>query len=290
MSFRTIVIKSRCKLEYSLNQLIYRGEEDLKININEITTLIIQSTQVSITSALLSKLIENKVKVIFCDDVHNPQSELVPYYGNYNVREKILTQFSFEEEICNIMWKEIVFQKILNQKLNLDYIKKEDASLKLNDYLKEIQLGDITNREGHAAKVYFNALFGNDFSRDQDNLINAFLNYGYTILLSTLNREIKILGYLTEIGIHHIGNTNPFNLSCDFIEPLRPLVDYYVISGKLNEDNYKKELINLLNINVEIDEKIMIFDNAIKIYVQSIFQALINKNKNLIKFIKYERI
>lgn len=290
MSFRTIVVKSRCKLEYSLNQLIYRGEEDLKININEITTLIIQSTQVSITSALLSKLIENKVKVIFCDEVHNPQSELVPYYGNFNVREKITAQLNFNENTCNVVWKSIVYQKIYNQKLNLDYANKNDASMKLDTYLQELQDGDITNREGHAAKVYFNALFGNNFSREQDTLINAFLNYGYTILLSTINREIKILGYLTEIGIHHIGNTNPFNLSCDFIEPLRPLVDFYVISGKLTEDNYKKELINLLNINVEIDGKTMILDNAIKAYIQSLFQALINNNCNQIKFIKYERI
>lgn len=290
MSFRTVVIKNRCKLEYSLNQLIYRGENELKININEITSLIIQSSQVAITSALISKLIENKIKVIFCDSYHNPQCELIPYYGNYNVKEKITTQMSITKSCADITWKEIVYQKIFNQLQNLQYKGYELASEKLKVYLNEIEVGDISNREGHAAKVYFNALFGNTFSRDQKNDINAFLDYGYAILLSAINREIKNLGYLTEIGIHHIGNTNPFNLSCDFIEPLRPLVDFYVIAGKLNIDNFKKELVNLLNVNVFIDDKTMILDNAIRVYVQSLFQALIKEDIKEIKFIRYERV
>ena len=49
----------------------------------------------------------------------------------------------------------------------------------LSSYVSEIEVGDTTNREAHAAKVYFNALFGRDFSRSDDHIINAALNYGY---------------------------------------------------------------------------------------------------------------
>ena len=290
MSFRTVVIKNRCKLEYSMNYLVYRGEEEKRINLNEITTLIIQSTQVCITSALLSKLIDSKIKVIFCDTCNNPQSELIPYYGSYNVREKIINQVNISKEAMNTVWKRIVEEKILQQANNLKFMKLDDSYYKLVEYKKEVDLGDNSNREGHAAKVYFNALFGNDFSRDKEININKYLNYGYSIILSAFNREIKNLGYLTEIGIHHIGNLNPFNLSCDFVEPLRPLVDYYVISEKLNEENFKKELINILNIYVNIDDKRMILDNAIKVYIQSLFNALFDCNINKIKFIDYERL
>ena len=31
--------------------------------------------------------------------------------------------------------------------------------------MDEIEIGDKTNREGHAAKVYFNELFGMKFTR-----------------------------------------------------------------------------------------------------------------------------
>jgi len=273
-----------------MNYLVYRGEEEKRINLNEITTLIIQSTQVCITSALLSKLIDSKIKVIFCDTCNNPQSELIPYYGSYNMRERIINQMNISKEIMNIVWKRIVEEKILQQAKNLKYKSLNESYEKLIEYYKEVEEGDVTNREGHAAKVYFNSLFGTDFSRDKEININKYLNYGYSIILSAFNREIKNMGYLTEIGIHHIGNLNPFNLSCDFIEPLRPLVDYYVISDKLTDENFKKELINLLNIYVDIDDKKMILDNAIKLYIQSIFSALLENNVKKIKFIDYERV
>lgn len=73
----------------------------------------------------------------------------------------------------------------------------------LQEYIREIQFGDATNREGHAAKVYFNALFGKEFSRTNDVPINAALNYGYGIILSLANREIVSNGYITQIGLFH---------------------------------------------------------------------------------------
>lgn len=290
MGYRTVVIKSRCKLEYSLNYLVHRADKETRINLDEINSIIIQSTQVSLTSALLSELVNKKIKVIFCDSKSNPQAELVPYYAAYNVKEKIEAQMSISSMTKSDVWKEIIIQKIKQQSLNLKYKELNDSYLKLNNYMAEVVSGDMTNREGHAAKVYFNSLFGKDFSRDKDISINAYLNYGYSIILSAINREVKNLGYLTEIGIHHIGDANPFNLSCDFIEPLRALVDYWVISEKVNEANYKKEMINLLNCQVICDNKKMFLDNAIKSYVLSLFNALFNNDPAKIKFIDYERL
>lgn len=290
MGYRTVVIKNRCKLEYSMNYMIHRAEKETRINLDEINSLIIQSTQVSLTSALLSELIDKKIKVIFCDSKNNPQSELIPYYAAYNVKEKIEAQMAITDSAKNKVWKEIIIQKIRQQALNLEYMDLQKSKNKLEYYILEVEEGDVTNREGHAAKVYFNSLFGKDFSRDKDIITNAYLNYGYSILLSAINREVKNLGYLTEIGIHHIGNSNPFNLSCDFIEPLRGLVDYWVLSEKVNEENYKKEMINLLSYQVLYDGKKIFLDNAIKLYVLSLFNALFNDDPSKIKFIEYERL
>ena len=291
MSYRTVVVKKRCKLEYSMNYLVHRdSEKETKINLDEINTIIIQSTQVSITSALLSELMEKKIKVIFCDKKGNPQSELIPYYAAYNVKEKIETQMKWKDHTKGLVWRAIVIQKIRQQSLNLKYRERYDTFSKLRGYCDEVEIADTSNREGHAAKVYFNSLFGNDFSRDKDCQINAYLDYGYSIILSAINREVKALGYLTELGIHHIGNTNPFNLSCDFMEPLRPLVDYLVISGKVNPDNYKSAMIHMLELQVDNSGKKMFLDNAIKSYVLSLFNALINDDPERIKFIDYERV
>lgn len=289
MSFRTVVIKNRCKLEYSLNQLVYRSPEmEKRICLNEITTLIIQNTGVAITAALLSMLMEKKIKVIFCDAKSNPQGELVTYHSTYNSYEKIKKQVSWREDTKQELWKAITIKKIEGQRNNLRTLKNEICVNKLNQYLNEIEPGDVTNREGHAAKVYFNGCFGSDFSRGENNDVNKYLNYGYSIILSAINREIKAFGYLTELGIHHVGVENPFNLSCDFMEPLRPYIDFIILNGSLNEDNFKTELINSLNAIVKFENNEMILDNAIHLYVQSLLTALNESDVSKVRFISYE--
>lgn len=165
MAFRTIVVKRRCKLEYSLNYLICRGEEEKRVLLDEIEFLIIQNTGVSLTCALLSALIEKKVKVIFCDTQSNPRFELTPYYNHYGSYKKINQQIHFSDKIKDELWTRIVYEKIKNEYRLLVRLNRVNSK-KLEIYLSEIEIGDITNREGHAAKVYFNSLFGNSFSRD----------------------------------------------------------------------------------------------------------------------------
>ena len=158
----------------------------------------------------------------------------------------------------------------------------------LQGYLEEITYGDATNREGHAAKVYFNALFGKDFTRTDDLLINAALNYGYSILLSAFNREIVLNGYLTQLGLFHDNMFNQFNLASDLMEPFRPLVDRMVLQMTLVEFEHlqKMELVNLLNKEVIINDRCEFISNAIKIYCKSVFDALEDGDVSLIRFYK----
>lgn len=288
MAFRTIVIKNRCKLEYSLNYLVCRSDTEKRVVLDEIECLIIQNTNVSITCALLSALSEKKIKVIFCDGKANPQAELTPYFNNYCSYKKIMQQINFDTTFKDILWQNIIYQKIYNEYRLLKSIKNENAD-KLKTYLEEIQIGDITNREGHAAKVYFNSLFGNSFYRDDaHNVINKYLNYGYSIIVSLISREIKVFGYLTEIGIHHKGETNSFNLTYDFFEPLRSYVDSFVVKKLVNEENYKSFFVKILENKVYFDGKIMFLDNAIHSYVQSLFTALVTNDIDKVRFIEYE--
>ena len=288
MAFRTVIIKKRCKLEYSLNYLVCRGEEEKKIYLDEIELLIIQNTSVSITCALISALTEKKIRIIFCDGKANPQSELTPYFNNYCTYKKIMQQINFNNEFKDELWSLIIYHKITNEYRLLKKIKSINAE-KLKEYASEIEKGDITNREGHAAKVYFNSLFGKDFNRNDDgNVINKYLNYGYSIIVSLINREIKMMGYLTELGIHHKGETNSFNLSYDFFEPLRTLVDNCVINDEVNEDNFKSYFVTILPKKVIINGKLTFLDNAIHIYIASLFQALNNNDLESVSFIYYE--
>lgn len=234
---------------------------------------------------MLNELIKNKVKIIFCDEKRNPCSELVPYYGSFDTSSKVRNQIRFNKDIKTEVWTKIVREKICQQKQLLKDLEKEEYLL-LEQYEKNVISGDSTNREGHAAKVYFNSLFGKSFSRKEDNSINAALNYGYSLILSAINREISANGYLTQLGLFHNNVHNPFNLGCDLMEPFRPLVDRAVVDNKFEQfgKEEKQLMLALLSQEVMIKGKKEKLLNAIKIYVKSIFDVLEEQDESLISF------
>ena len=266
MSWRIIVISKRAKLDLQLGYMVVRSEEITKNVLSEISTILIESTAVSLTTSLLAELSKRKIKVIFCDEKRNPSAELISYYGSHDTSNKIRKQIAWKQSTKEAVWTEIVTEKIRKQKEFLEALGKEETEL-LSSYLKEIDWNDVTNREGHAAKVYFNAVFGMDFTRTEDNIINAALNYGYTIILSAFTREIVANGYLTQLGIFHDNMFNQFNLASDFMEPFRVLVDREVFRLNLTkfEHEEKMQLVNILNHEVKIDSKMQYVNNAIKI-------------------------
>ena len=289
MSWRTIVITKRAKLDLQLGFMVVRGEHTTKVALNEIAVVLIESTAVSLTTSLLAELTKRKVKVIFCDEKRNPSSELVSYYGSHDTSNKIRKQIAWRQNTKEAVWTEIVSEKIRKQKELLELLGKEEAEL-LSSYLQQIAWNDETNREGHAAKVYFNALFGIDFTRTEDNLINAALNYGYSIILSSFTREIVANGYITQLGLFHDNMFNQFNLASDLMEPFRPLVDKCVLGMKLEQFEHEEKmwLVDILNQEVQIDGKIQYVSNAIKIYCKSVFDALNEDDSALVRFYKIE--
>ena len=287
MSWRTVVISRRAKLELRLGHLVVRDEMQInKVHLSEISQLIIENTSVSLTVALLAELSERKIKVIFCDDKINHSSELIPYYGSHDTSLKIKQQTMWSENTKTSVWTEIVTEKIRKQAKLLDKLGKSEAEL-LHQYIGQIEFGDATNREGHAAKVYFNSLFGKDFSRTHDCPTNAALNYGYSILLSAFNREVVSNGFITQLGLFHGNRFNQFNLSSDLMEPFLPLVDKTVLEmtlcDELSHDD-KMSLVNILNLEVFIDGKTHYVNNAIRIYTKSILDALCENDISLMRF------
>lgn len=285
MSWRIVEITNRAKLDLKMNYLVVRKEEITRIHLSEISVLIIESTAVSITAALLVELAKRKIKVIFCDEKRNPIFENVSYYGSHDTSLKVKMQMEWSDDMKGFVWTEIVREKIRNQRNLLKEMGKPEEAL-LEQYINELEYRDATNREGHAAKVYFNALFGKDFSRSQTSPINAALDYGYSIILSAFNREITASGYLTQLGLFHDNRFNMFNFGSDLMEPFRPLVDkqVYKMNPEKLEHEEKIEIVNLLNYEVQIDGKRQYLNNAIKVYCKSIFAALNEKDVSLMRF------
>lgn len=289
MSWRTVVITNRCKLDLKLGFMVVRSEDTKRILLDEISVIVIENTGVAITGCLLNELSRRKVKVIFCDEKHNPASELVPLYGAHDSAAKVRAQIEWSKDIKDVVWTAIVSEKIRQQAIHLRVRGHLSEAEMLLGYLSEIEVGDETNREGHAAKVYFNTLFGVTFSRGNNNAINAALNYGYSLILSAVNREVCACGYLTQLGLFHDNMFNNFNLSCDLMEPFRIAVDRFVCQKRfeLFDSSQKHEMLEILNKPVKINTTEQVLTNAIKIYVHSVFDALNHGEATEIRFCEY---
>lgn len=286
MSWRIVVIENQAKLDYKMGYMVVRGLETKRVLLDEIGILLIENPAVSLTGILIGALTEKKIKVIFCNRKRNPVAELMPHHGCHDSAAKIRTQIVWEQNIKDIIWRDIVSEKIRKQSEFLVEIGKIQQAGMLSEYVKQVELADATNREGHAAKVYFNALFGMDFTRSADIPANAALNYGYSLVLSAINREISANGYLTQLGIFHNNMFNHYNLSCDFMEPFRILVDRMVYSMQPTkfEQDEKHFMWTLLDQKVMIDGQNQFVMNAIKIYTKSVLDAINDKDSAEIKF------
>lgn len=255
MSWRTVIVKNRCKLSYKNDyMLIISDGKEKALHISEIGTLIIENTAVNLTAYLLCELSRYKVKIIFCD-----------------------RQSQWSQTTKDKIWQRIVAQKIIKQaQVVYREISNQTSCETLMNFAASVLPGDTTNREAHAAKFYFKELFGPQFSRDSSSDINAALNYGYAILLSAFNREITAAGYSTTMGVNHCNEYNPFNLTCDLMEPFRPVVDreVYKCRSFAFDDFFKSRLIDILNHKVVILGKEQFLSNAINIYVKLFFRAM----------------
>lgn len=276
MSFRTVVIANQAKISYKNRFLVVKKDiEEKYIHLSEIDTIIVDSISVSISSYLLKELTDNKINIIFCDEKHNPYGQIQPFYSRHNSSKKIIEQTKWTLKNKDNLWTLIVKNKIINQAFLLKKIKSKQANLVFS-YVDEVGVGDKSNREGHASKVYFNALFGKKFSRGNNDIINAKLNYGYAILLSTISKEITNNGYLTQLGIHHKNEFNPFNLACDLMEPFRVIIDAFVYYNQEKEldNNLKLDIINIFNNIYTFNSKKYTLKDVIELYVKNTFKVL----------------
>ena len=275
--FRNIVIESPCKLQYKGGYMVVRKEDDtVKIHLSEISTIVLHSNQVFVSAYLLSEIAKSKIAFVVSDEKHNPVGEYLPLYGAHNTSKRIAGQLNWGEPIKKRVWQRIVRDKITHQSDVLVARAREDQGQLLKKEVQEVRSGDTTNREGHAARIYFQALFGPTFSRDAETPLNAALNYGYAILLSAVNREIVARGFLTQVGICHRNEYNQFNLSCDFMEPFRPIIDRIVFDnfeGDFTKD-MKLILVDSLNHSIPYRGGAYRVGSVISLYVADCLKAL----------------
>lgn len=290
MSWRTVIVSSHAKLDLQVGFMQIRGEDGVKrVILDEIDVLLIESTAVALTSALVAELIARRVRIIFCDRCHLPVGEVTPCHGCHDSSRRLKMQLEWRPEVRAEVWQRIVIEKILNQARVLERKGRSQECSNLRLYADAVEPDDPSNREGAAARQYFAALFGSDFTRERPCEVNAALNYGYQILLSVFAQEIAVEGYVTELGIFHDNVYNNYNLASDLIEPFRPLVDVVVSDWFADEkaafDNeLKRKLVGLLHTDVKIDGAMQTVINAAISYTRSVTEVLFSGDVSKLRF------
>lgn len=277
--FRTVLIESPCRLSYKSGYMVVRkDEETAKIHLSEISSVTLHTQQAYVSAYLMSELAKNKISLVISDERHNPVGQYLPLYGAHNTTKRIAEQLAWGEPIKKRVWQKVVREKIRQQASVLADRDLSEAKT-LKGAVDEVRSGDVTNREAHAARIYFQALFGQGFSRDINCAVNDALNYGYSILLSTVNREIVSRGYLTQCGICHRNEYNEFNFACDLMEPFRPVVDRAVddwVAGEF-DSGARRMLADLPNKVVSYRDGAYKLGSVVSLFVQDCLNALNKK-------------
>lgn len=233
MIARTLCFSSKGKLSLRYEQLVWTGSDGVErtVPIEDVGFVILESEQIQITSALLQFLVEKNVAVVVCDASHTPSAQLIPYAAHTTTAEHMEAQLAASEAVCGRLWRQVCRQKILNQAKLMERLKKGDVE-RMRELAESVKNGDPANCEGQAARIYFQALGPEGFTRDREGVWpNAPLNYGYAILRAAVARAIVGSGLACFCGIHHHNRYNAFALADDIMEPYRPFVDQYIFSG-----------------------------------------------------------
>ena len=224
--------------------------EKRTIPIEDIGFVVLEHQQTSITLPLLNALSDNNVAVIICGNDYMPNAMLMNLDSNKTQGESFRAQIEVSEPLKKGLWKQIVEAKIRNQAALLNKLGKDGDKLK--PYYSNVKSGDSDNREGIAAKIYWNELFGDNFIRSREGIEpNSLLNYGYTLLRAAVARALMSSGLLPAFGLFHRNRYNAFPLADDIMEPYRPYVDeivYHMYTNGIDQldKDAKSQLLHIL--------------------------------------------
>ncbi len=287
---RTLYFGNPAYLNTKNEQLIINypnNNETKSVPIEDIGIVLLDNYRLTISSALINKLLNNNVAFISCDQKHLPQGMMLNLSVGHTRQEHFEIQIKTTDAFKGNLWKSVIKQKITNQALLL---KENEFEYKnLLHFAKNVKSGDPMNLEGQAAAYYWKRIFSNDitnFKRGQyENKPNNLLNYGYTILRAITARALVSSGLLPTFGIHHHNKYNAYCLADDIMEPYRPYVDRLVLDliydKSLSEMELTKEIkIELLKIpvlDVFINKKRSPLMVAMQQTTASLYKSMENK-------------
>ncbi len=289
MAFRVVLIESEVTIKVKLNNLIVtKNGEDIWIPLDDISMIVMDNLVSVLSVRLLCQLSDQGIGLMVCNQEHLPTGFYSAYDNHSRASKVIGYQIEKDRAYYDRLWRNIIKAKIENQaKAYLRLVNDKDGAEQIHEFASGITDGDKSNREAHAAKVYFNLLMGTSFSRgNEDILLNSGLDYGYAVLRGYIARVCVGYGLNTQMGVHHKSEYNRFNLVDDLMEPLRPIVDI-VAYELMKEEEYftpehRRKLVNILNMKIRYRDKKMYVCNMIENYVEQFASLIMGRGERIV--------
>lgn len=273
----------------SLIELLQNDEVKDSVTLEDLSALIVDNRQTTITAAALSAMSEANTIVLFSNPTHLPCGVLIPLAGNTLHTERLRLQTEVTDRIKRSIWRDVIRAKIKAQAKAIE--RAHGSQSELSNFISKVQFGDDGNVEAQVARRYWSDLFARGpFRRVPADLNqNMLLNYGYSIIRSAMARSICAAGLHPALGIHHRNKYNPFCLTDDLMEPFRPVIDLEVfrIGEDLNHQYelskaVKARLISVLFHEVIIDNETVTTERAMERSVSSFVHVLAGEEKHLL--------
>lgn len=289
MAFRVVLIENEVAIKVKLNNLVItKNDKDIWIPLDDISMIVMDNLFTVITARLLCQLSEAGIGLMLCNQQHLPTGYYSSYDNHSRSSKVIGYQIDKSRDYYDSLWRRVVTAKIENQAKAYVMLKGDEiGGQKIFEFAENVTDGDQTNREAHAAKVYFNLLMGTSFSRgNEDILLNSGLDYGYAVLRGYIARVCVGYGLNTQLGIHHKSEYNRFNLVDDLMEPFRPLVDMIAYEMMEGADYFMPEhrhrLVGLLNMKMMYRNKKMYLCNVLENYIEQYASLIMGRGKDIV--------
>lgn len=259
------------------------GTDVMSVPFQDIHSIIIHGKENTFSEAFFSSCISFLIPVLFCNENHIPNGMLLPFCQHLDSANRLECQIKAKVPRQKQAWQKIIRAKLQAQAMTLQERGKAQESKRLQVLSTKVLSGDSSNYEAVGARVYFEALFGESFSRRNDSeTVNAFLNYAYSIVRSCVARVVCSCGLHPSISVYHSNRTNPYALVDDLMEPFRPIADIYVLNiiDKLKEEEReltsknKKKIIGLISRPVSFGNQMYEFSGAVRMYVMDYYHFL----------------
>ena len=286
---RTIVFTSPCRVSFKNGQLVVENHEtgeQKKAPVEDLGVVLIENHQVSISVPAFNAMSANNCAVVICDSKHMPSSMLMPLDSNSVQGERYRNQVDASLPLKKSLWKQIVQMKIRNQSSLLKELSLDGEILK--PFYTNVKSGDSDNREGIAAKIYWDELFGKEFFRSRTGPDpNALLNYGYSVLRAAMARAIIGSGLSPSFGLFHKNRYNAFPLADDLMEPYRPYVDALVYQLLLEDrkeldSEVKRRLLRLLFVDTVFEDCTRPLEIGLSMTTASLARCFSGEGKELV--------